>query len=98
MPSPAGALAKRTAHRQCPFWAVIAQIRDKVAMHHCDPSPNSPNDTAFLRIRTEARWKGADKTMMHRIFLPVVTALALILSVPAPVEAGGGGGIGKHGE
>jgi hypothetical protein len=97
MPSPAGALAKRSAPRQCAFWAVIAQIRDKVAMHHCDPSPNSPNETAFLRIRTEARRKGEDKTMMHRIFLPVVAAFALILAMPAPVEAGGGGGIGGGG-
>ena len=34
---------------------------------------------------------------MHRFFLPGVAAFALILAVPAPVEAGGGGGIGGGG-
>lgn len=35
--------------------------------------------------------------MMHRFFLPGVAAFALILALPAPVEAGGGGGIGGGG-
>ena len=34
---------------------------------------------------------------MHRFFLPAVAAFALMLAIPAPVEAGGGGGIGGGG-
>ena len=40
----------------------------------------------------ESRRKGAGKAMMHRIFLPVVAALALTLAAPVSAEAAGGGG------
>ena len=56
MPVAAGALAKRTAPRQCPFWAVIAQIRDKVAIRHFDPSSNPPQ----MKLRSSPEVRGAE--------------------------------------